>query len=84
MKNILQILIGIAILIVVLRVFSVITGFLFWGLVAVAIGAAVLFAIRKVTGKGETGTPPKGHLPSKTESDINRLIKDIEQMTGKS
>lgn len=84
MKKTLQILIGVAILIVVLRIFSVITGLLFWGLVAVAIGAAVLYAVRKVTGKDEAHTPPKGRLKSKAESDIDRLIKDMERMTGES
>ena len=84
MKNWIRVLIGIAILLVVLQVFSFFSGLVFWGFLAAAIGAAVWFGVRKVIRKKKARKDPKGMLKSKTESDIERLIKDMERMTGKS
>ena len=84
MKDTFKLLIGIAIVIVVLWLLSTITGFLFWGIVAAAIIAAAFFGLRKVFKKTRPPKEPKGWLKSKEESDIERLIKDMERMTGKS
>lgn len=84
MKDAFKLLIGIAMVIVVLWLLSTITGFLFWGIVAAAIIAAAYFGLRKVFNKTKPAEEPKGRLKSKEESDIERLIKDMERMTGRS
>ena len=84
MKDAIKLIIGIAMVVVVLWLLSSITGFLFWGLVAAAIIAAAYFGLRKVFNKTRPPKEAKGQLKSKEESDIERLIKDMERMTGKS
>ena len=87
MKDSLKLIIGIVAAVVVLWLLSSITGFLIWGAVAAAILAAAYFGLRKVFKATKSSSPskePKGKLKSKEESDIERLIKEMEEMTGKS
>ena len=84
MKDSIKLIIGIVMAIVVLWLLSSIAGFLIWGAVAAAIVAAAYFGLRKVFKKTKTPKTPKGELKSKEDSDIERLIKEMEQMTGKS
>ena len=84
MKDWMKLIIGIAMVIVVLWLLSTVAGYLFWGLIAAAIIAVAYFGLRKVFDKTKTPKTPKGRLKSKEESDIERLIKEMEQMTGKS
>ncbi len=84
MKDWIKLIIGIAMVIVVLWVLSSVAGFLFWGLIVAALIAVAYFGLRKVFKQTKTSKTPKGKLKSKEESDIERLIKEMEQMTGKS
>ena len=82
MKKWTKILIGVAMVIVVMWVFSFITGLLFWGLVAAALGAAVFLAVRKLIKKDEKHKDPEGLLNPPAENDIDRVIKEMERMAG--
>ena len=84
MKNWIKILIGIAVLLVLMWVVSQIAGLLFWGVIALAIGALVYAFVRKWRKKRQARKAPKGLLEEETENDIDRLIKEMERMTGKS
>ena len=84
MKDSMKLIIGIAMVIVVLWLLSTVAGYLIWGVIAAAVIAAAYFGVRKVFNKTKTPQTPKGKLKSKEESDIERLIKEMEQMTGKS
>ena len=84
MKDSLKLIIGIVMVVVVLWLLSSITGFLIWGAVAAALVAAAYFGLRKVFRQTKTAVTPKGKLKSKEESDIERLIKEMEEMKGKT
>ena len=84
MNNWVKILIGIAVLLVLMWVMSQIAGLLFWGVIALVIGALVYTFVRKWRKKRRARQTPKGLLEEETENDIDRLIKEMERMTGKS
>ena len=84
MNNWVKILIGIAVLLVLMWVFFLIFDMLFWGVIALVIGALVYAFVRKWRKKRQARKTPKGLLEEETVSDIDRLIKDMERMTGKS
>lgn len=84
MKNWLKILIGMAVLLVLMWVLSAVAGLLFWGVIALAVGALLYAFVRKWQKKRQGHKTPKGLLEEETETDIDRLIKDMERMTGKS
>ena len=84
MNNWVKILIGIAILLVLMWVMSSVLGLLFWGVIALVIGALIYAFVRKWQKKRRARKTPKGLLEEETENDIDRLIKDMERMTGKS
>ena len=84
MNNGVKILIGIAVLLVLMWVMSAVAGLLFWGVIALVIGALVYAVVRKWRKKRQTRKTPKGLLEEENVSDIDRLIKDMERMTGKS
>ncbi len=84
MNNWVKILIGIAVLLGLMWVMSTVAGLLFWGVIALVIGALVYALVRKWRKKRQSHKTPKGLLEEETVSDIDRLIKDMERMTGKS
>ena len=84
MKNWVKILIGIVVLLVLMWVMSSVLGLLFWGVIALVIGALIYAFVRKWQKKRRARKDPKGLLEEETENDIDRLIKDMERMTGKS
>ena len=84
MNNWLKILIGIAVLLVLMWVLSSVIGLLFWGVIALLIGAVIYAFVRKWLKKRRVRKNPKGLLEEETENDIDRLIKDMERMTGKT
>ena len=84
MNNWLKILIGIAVLLVLMWVLSSVIGLLFWGVIALVIGAVIYAFVRKWQKKRRTRKDPKALLEEETVNDIDRLIKDMERMTGKS
>ncbi len=84
MNNWLKILIGIAVLLVLMWVLSSVIGLLFWGVIALVIGAVIYAFVRKWQKKRRARKDPRGLLAEETENDIDRLIKDMERMTGKS
>ena len=84
MNNWVKILIGIAVLLVLMWVLSSVLGLLFWGVIALAIGALVYAFVRKWRKKRQARKAPKGLLEEETVSDIDRLIKDMERITGKT
>ena len=84
MGNWIKILIGIAVLIVLMWVMSAVAGLLFWGVIALMIGAIIYAFVRKWQKKRQARKDPKALLTEETENDIDRLIKDMERMTGKS
>ncbi len=84
MKKLTQILIGIAIAVVFIWVFSFISGLLFWGLVAAVLGTAVFLAVKKMIKKDKSVSDPKGLLEIPEENDIERILKEMERMAGKS
>jgi len=84
MNNWLKILIGIAVLLVLVLVLSSVLKMLFWGGIALLIGAVIYAFVRKWQKKRRVRKDPKGLLEKETENDIDRLIKDMERMTGKT
>ena len=84
MNNWVKILIGIAVLLVLMWVLSSVLGLLFWGVIALVIGALIYAFVRKWQKKRRARKDPKALLAEETENDIDRLIKDMERMTGKS
>ncbi len=84
MKNWVKILIGIVVLLVLMWVMSSVLGLLFWGVIALVIGALIYAFVRKWQKKRRARKDPKALLAEETEDDIDRLIKDMERMTGKS
>ena len=84
MKNWVKILIGIVVLLVLMWVMSSVLGLLFWGVIALVIGALIYAFVRKWQKKRRARKDPKALLTEETENDIDRLIKDMERMTGKS
>ena len=84
MNNWLKILIGIAVLLVLMWVLSSVIGLLFWGVIALLIGAVIYAFVRKWQKKRRARKDPKGLLEEETENDFDRLIKDMERMTGKT
>ncbi len=84
MNNWLKILIGIAVLLVLMWVLFALADLLFWGVIALVIGAVIYAFVRKWQKKRRARKDPKGLLEEETENDIDRLIKDMERMTGKT
>ena len=84
MNNWVKILIGIAVLLVLMWVLSTIAGLLFWGVIALVIGAIIYAFVRRWKKKRRSRKDPKALLAEESEDDIDRLIKDMERMAGKS
>ena len=84
MQNWVKILIGLAALLVLMWVMSQVLGLLFWGAIALVIGALVYAFVRKWQKKRRAKKDPRGLLAEETDDDIDRLIKDMERMTGRS
>jgi predicted membrane channel-forming protein YqfA (hemolysin III family) len=66
MNNWLKILIGIAALLVLMWVLSAVAGLLFWGVVALVIGALFYAFVRTWQKKRQARKPPKGLLEEET------------------
>ena len=84
MKDWMKILIGIAVLLVLIWVFSTVASLLFWGVIALAIGGLIYLFVRKWQKKRKARKDPKALLAEEADDDIDRLIKDMERMAGKS
>lgn len=84
MNKWLQLLIGMAVALVLIWVFSSVASLLFWGILALVLVAAVAFVFRKWKRKRKPVEDPERLLESKPEDDIERLIQEMERMTGRS
>ncbi len=79
MKDMIPLLLGIALLMVLLWVLSAAAGLLFWGVLATLIGAAAIGLVRGWLRERSARKAPGRLEQRRAEKEANRLLRDLER-----